>query len=58
MKQIDRKELIMTISVVVIVTLLVCFEGIYFMQTKNKMCRDFGNKVYGHELSWLQCLVL
>lgn len=43
---------------------LLFFVGIFIfylfqvLETKNKMCRDFGSVIYNRELTWFECIVL
>lgn len=46
-------EVAMIFFVLVVGGLVLCT-----VWTKTDMCKDFGEKMYGQELTWFQCLVL
>lgn len=41
-----------------LVGLFVLYMALFAMGTKNQLCRDFGTKIYGRELTWIECLYL
>lgn len=46
------------IGVIIAVAVFFIATLLFFMNTKNQMCRDFGHRLYGRELNWTECFVL